>query len=211
MHPDVDQFLNKQYRWKEELIALREIVLESGLKEDFKWRQPCYTHEGVNILILGSFKASCMLSFFKGVLLTDQDQLLEFAGEHSQSAKLLRFRSVDEINRIKNKIQSFIKESIALETMGAKIPKGKAQEIPVPNELKDAWKQDKAFDKAFHMLTPGRQRAYLMFFTAAKQTETRLGRIQKYMPRIMDGKGINDCTCGLSQKMPACDGSHRMK
>jgi len=211
MHPDVDRFLEKEIRWKDELMALREIILESGLTEDYKWKQPCYTHEGVNILIIGSLKASCMISFFKGVLLADHDQLLEFAGENSQSAKLMRFRSTDEILRMKNKILGFIRESIALETMGAKIPKGSAPEIPVPDELMDLWKKDKTFDRAFHMLTPGRQRAYLMHFTAAKQSETRMSRIQKYMPRIMDGKGINDCTCGLSKKMPACDGSHRMK
>jgi uncharacterized protein YdeI (YjbR/CyaY-like superfamily) len=211
MHSDVDQFLEKQTRWKDELVALRNIMLESGLREEFKWKQPCYTHEGVNIVILGSFKASCVLSFFKGVLLNDQDQALEFAGEHSQSAKLLRFTSLDEILRQKNKILSFINESILLENMGAKITKGFAQEIAVPDELKEAWKKDKTFEKAFHLLTPGRQRAYLMFFSAAKQSETRMSRIKKYIPRIIDGKGINDCTCGLSKKMPACDGSHRFK
>jgi uncharacterized protein YdeI (YjbR/CyaY-like superfamily) len=211
MHPEVDRFLENEIRWKDELMALREIILESGLAEDYKWKQPCYTLEGVNVLIIGSLKASCMLSFFKGVLLADHDQLLEFAGENSQSAKLMRFRSTDEIFRLKNKILGFIRESIALETMGAKIPKGSAPEIPVPDELMELWKKDKSFDKAFHMLTPGRQRAYLMHFTAAKQSATRVSRIQKYIPRIMEGKGINDCTCGLSKKMPACDGSHRMK
>ena len=211
MHPEVDRFLENEIRWKDELIALREIILESGLTEDYKWKQPCYTLEGVNVLIIGSLKASCMLSFFKGVLLADHDQLLEFAGENSQSAKLMRFRSTDEIFRLKNTILGFIRESIALETMGAKVPKGSAPEISVPDELIELWKKDKSFDKAFHMLTPGRQRAYLMHFTAAKQSATRVSRIQKFMPRIMDGKGINDCTCGLSKKMPACDGSHRMK
>ena len=211
MHPSVDQFLEKETRWKEELSALREIVLSTGLTEEYKWKQPCYTHEGSNVLILGSFKASCVISFFKGALLNDKDGLLEFAGEHSQSAKLLRFTSVEEVVRLKHKILGFIKAAIELENMGVKVPKGSAPELLIPDELKEKWKKDNAFEKAFLSLSPGRQRAYLMFFTAAKQPATRMTRIEKYIPRILQGKGINDCVCGLSKKMPGCDGSHRFK
>jgi len=100
MHPDVDQFLEKETRWKQELIALREIMLEAGLNEEYKWKQPCYTYEGVNILIIGSLKSSFILSFFKGVLLKDPSQILEFAGENSQTAKLIRFKSASDIERL---------------------------------------------------------------------------------------------------------------
>lgn len=209
MHPDVDQFLEKETRWKQELIALREIILETGLTEDYKWRQPCYTQEGVNILILGSFKASCMLSFFKGVLLKDPSQLLEFAGENSQTAKLIRFTSISEIERLKPLILSYIKEAIMLEMMGVKVQKNESANPLVPIELNQTWDSNPEFKHAFQSLTPGRQRAYLMFFTAAKQSATRMDRIQKYIPRILEGKGINDCTCGLSKRMPGCDGSHK--
>lgn len=209
MHPEVDQYLEKEKNWKNELTLLREIVQESGLTEEFKWRQPCYTHLGSNIAILGSFKASCVISFFKGVLLRDEANHLQFAGENSQSAKLLRFTSVDEVLNFKSLIISYLKEAVQLEEMGAKVNMESTPIQPIPEELSIIWEQDKSFKKAFELLTPGRQRAYLMFFNAAKQSATKIDRIQKYISRIMDGKGINDCVCGLSKKMPGCDGSHK--
>jgi uncharacterized protein YdeI (YjbR/CyaY-like superfamily) len=209
MHPEVDRFLEKETKWKEELNALREIALHSGLTEELKWKQPCYTYLDNNILILGSFKASCVISFFKGGLLKDTSQILEFAGENSQSAKLIRFTSIKDINRLKPIVLAYIKEAVMLEEMGAKVQKNNSTSIPVPDELENIMSSHIEFKKAFQSLTPGRQRAYLMFFAAAKQSSTRIERIQKYMPRILDGKGINDCICGLSKKMPGCDGSHR--
>ena len=209
MHPDVDQFLEKEKNWKNEMKLLREILLESGLTEEFKWRQPCYTHMGNNIAILGSFKASCVVSFFKGVHLRDEAQILQFAGENSQTAKLLRFTSSSEIEKYKHLIISYLREAVLLEEMGVKAKTDPTPAQPIPDELLTIWQQDKPFKKAFDALTPGRQRAYLMFFNAAKQSATRTDRINKYIPRILDGKGINDCSCGLSKKMPGCDGSHK--
>jgi uncharacterized protein YdeI (YjbR/CyaY-like superfamily) len=210
MHPDVDQFLEKETRWKQELIALREIMLEAGLNEEYKWKQPCYTYEGVNILIIGSLKSSFILSFFKGVLLKDPSQILEFAGENSQTAKLIRFKSASDIERLKPVLNTYIKEAMLMELMGVKVPKSETAIPLVPVELNQAWDSHPQFKKAFQSLTPGRQRAYLLFFTAAKQSSTRSERIQKYMSRILEGKGINDCTCGLSKRMPGCDGSHKI-
>jgi uncharacterized protein YdeI (YjbR/CyaY-like superfamily) len=135
--------------------------------------------------------------------------MLEFPGENSQSAKLLRFTSIEDIKRLKPTILQYIREAIALEEMGAKVKTGEAPAQPLPEELLQAWKADKPFHQAFEALTPGRQRAYLMFFNAAKQSATRTERIGKYRSRILDGKGMNDCICGLSKKMPGCDGSHK--
>lgn len=210
MHPEVDQLIERESKWKPEIIMLREIVLESGLTEDFKWKQACYTHNGQNVIIIGSFKASCVLSFLKGVLLRDESQILEFPGENSQSAKLLRFTSVEDVKRSKPTILQYIREAIALEEMGAKVKTAETPTQPLPEELLQVWKADKIFKQAFEALTPGRQRAYLMFFNAAKQSATRIERIGKYRSRILDGKGMNDCICGLSKKMPGCDGSHKI-
>lgn len=209
MHPEVDQLMERETTWKKEMMLLREIVLESRLSEDFKWKQACYTFNGSNLVILGSFKSSCVVSFLKGVLLKDEAQLLEFAGENSQSAKLLRFTSIEEIIRLKPQILSFIREAIILEEMGAKVDTSTTPSQPVPEELVKCFESDNAFKEAFESLTTGRKRAYLMFFNAAKQSATKTDRINKYKSRILTGKGINDCVCGLSKKMPGCDGSHK--
>ena len=209
MHPEVDQLMERETTWKKEMMLLREIVLESRLIEDFKWKQACYTFNGSNVVILGSFKSSCVVSFLKGVLLKDEAQLLEFAGENSQSAKLLRFTSIEEITRLKPQILSFIREAIVLEEMGAKVDTSTTPSQPVPEELVTCFESDNAFKEAFESLTTGRKRAYLMFFNAAKQSATKTDRINKYKSRILTGKGINDCVCGLSKKMPGCDGSHK--
>ena len=209
MHPEVDQLIEKETNWKQEIMLLREIVNESALTEDYKWKQACYTYHGSNVVIIGSFKSSCVLSFLKGVLLKDEAQLLQFPGENSQSAKLLRFTSKEDIIRLKPQILSYIREAIALEEMGAKVDTSATPAQPIPDELNLIFDNDQSFRHAFESLTAGRQRAYLMFFNAAKQSATRTDRILKFRPRILDGKGMNDCICGLSKKMPGCDGSHK--
>jgi uncharacterized protein YdeI (YjbR/CyaY-like superfamily) len=209
MHPEVDQLMEIEKNWKQEMLLLREIVLESRLTEDFKWKQACYTFNGNNVIILGSFKSSCVISFLKGVLLKDESQLLQFPGENSQSAKLLRFTSSEEIIRLKPQILSYIREAIVLEEMGAKVDTSTTPSQPVPDELVNCFEADTNFKEAFESLTTGRQRAYLIFFNAAKQSATKTDRINKYKSRILSGKGINDCVCGLSKKMPGCDGSHK--
>lgn len=209
MNAVVDQFLASVKSGKEELGLLRKLLHESDLKEEFKWKQPCYTYNDKNIIILSSLKDHVMISFFKGALLDDKNDLLQKAGQHSQSARIIRFYSLDEVKKASKTIKALIKQAIKIEETGKQVEKDESFFIEKPSELVDQFKKDKEFDKAFHQLTPGRQRAYLMFFTAAKQTETRTSRIEKYKDRILKGFGFNDCVCGLSKRMPNCDGSHK--
>ena len=209
MNTAVDQFFDSLTFGKESLLLLRKLLHETVLLEEFKWKQPCYTHNGKNVIILAILKDHVVISFFKGALLADKENLLEKAGEHSQSARIIRFYSLDEVKKASTTIKSFIKQAINIEDTGKQVEKDKSFIIEKPQELVDQLTKDKQFDKAFHHLTPGRQRAYLMFFTAAKQTETRKARIEKYKDRILKGYGFNDCVCGLSKRMPNCDGSHK--
>ncbi len=209
MNPAVDAFMDTAKKWPQELKALRAILLQCNLTEELKWGAPCYTYAKSNILILHAFKAYCAIGFFKGALLEDPLGLLVKAGENSQLGKQFRFSGVAEINEQAKHIKSFIKAAIEIEQSGVKAPQQPSAEIAIPDELSAAFKDNAAFKSAFQKLTPGRQRAYLIFFTAPKQSATRATRIAKYVNQIMDGKGINDCTCGLSKKMPGCDGSHK--
>ncbi len=205
----VDEFLRTTEMWRAELTLLREIARECGLTEEWKWRQPCYSYEGRNILILGGLKQHCTLGFFKGALLQDYAEVLAKPGENTQSARVLRFRNTDEIGALTPVLKAYIHEAIELEKAGASVTFQKAEEFDVPEELVETFAQMPAFKDAFMALTPGRRRAYLLHFTAAKQSATRLARIEKNIDRIMDGFGLNDCTCGLSKRMPGCDGSHK--
>jgi uncharacterized protein YdeI (YjbR/CyaY-like superfamily) len=209
MKTDVDQFFDSLKSGKESLQLLRKILQETVLVEAFKRKQPCYTHKGKNVIILAGLKDHVVISFFKGALLDDKNALLQKAGENSQSARIIRFYNLDEVKNRMPQIKQLIKESIKVEDIGKQTEKDESFFIEKPSELIDLFKKDKKFDKAFHQLTPGRQRAYLMFFTAAKQTETRNSRIEKYKDRILKGFGFNDCVCGLSKRMPNCDGSHK--
>lgn len=208
MNMKVGSYISKLKTWKAEMEALRAILHEFPLTEELKWGKPCYTFENSNIIIIQGFKEYCGLLFFKGALLKDAKGLLVKPGENTQGGRLIKFKTVQEITKLKAPIKSYIKEAIEVEKLGLKIePMDK--ELVLPDELLAIFKKNAPFKKAFNALTPGRQRAYNMFFTAAKQSATRETRIEKYKKQILDGKGINDCTCGLSQKMPYCDGSHR--
>ena len=209
MNNSVDQFFTSLKSGKEELLLLRKLLLENELVEEFKWKQPCYTHNGKNVIILAALKDHVVISFFKGALLDDKNALLQKAGENSQSARIIRFYNLDEVKKRLTQINHLIKGSIQVEDSGKQAEKNESFFIEKPSELVNQFNKDKKFDKAFHQLTPGRQRAYLMFFTAAKQTETRTSRIEKYKDRILRGYGFNDCICGLSKRMPNCDGSHK--
>ena len=209
MNTSVDQFFDTLKSGKESLQLLRKILHETDLVEEFKWKQPCYTFNGKNVIILAALKDHVIISFFKGALLVDKNGLLQKAGEHSQSARIIRFYNLDEVKKWVPQIKKLIKESIKVEDRGKRAEKNESFFIEKPSELVDQFNKDKKFDKAFHQLTPGRQRSYLMFFTAAKQTETRISRIEKYKDRILRGYGFNDCICGLSKRMPNCDGSHK--
>lgn len=185
------------------------ILLNEGLKEEFKWGRPCYTYHKKNIAIIYDFKTSCGIGFFKGAMMKDPDGLLKKAGEHTQSSRIISFQDLDEIKKATPILKSYIQESIEIERSGRKLEKVNAQEIAFIRELQEKLDQDQQFKKAFTSLTPGRQRGYHIFFSAPKQSETRNARIEKYRERILKGFGMNDCTCGLSKKMPQCDGSHK--
>lgn len=207
MNQHVTQYISRAKLWKEELQAIREILLETELFEEFKWASPCYTHNKKNIVILAPFKEYFALGFFNGAHLADPKGLLVKPGEHSRAGRQLRLENVQDIIKKKSIIKKFIKESILAEAATATKPDAAAA-IEV-EELNVIFKKNAALKKAFESLTPGRQRGYLIFFSGAKQSETRIARIEKYTHQILCGKGLTDCTCGLSKRMPACDGSHK--
>lgn len=192
MKPTVEELIEKSKNWKEELTKIRSIVLDCGLTEEVKWYQPCYSFNGSNLIILGSFKDFCTLSFFKGVLLKDEYKILEFAGQNTQSAKIIKFTNLHQINELESVLKDYIKEMIALEISGAKVTFKTIKEQKLPEELEEIFSQDKHFEKAFKSLTPGRQRAYLLHFSSAKQSATRISRIEKLKPKIFEGKGLNE-------------------
>lgn len=207
MNQNVTQYISRAKLWKEELQAIREILLETELVEEFKWASPCYTHNNKNIVILAPFKEDFALGFFNGAHLTDPKGLLVKPGEHTRAGRQLRLENVQDIIKKKSMIKKFIKESLLVEAATATKPDA-APAIEV-EELNVTFKKNTALKKAFESLTPGRQRGYLIFFSGAKQSETRIARIEKYTHQILCGKGLTDCTCGLSKRMPACDGSHK--
>ena len=204
----VDEYFRNVKKFPKELIALREILNECGLSEELKWRNPCYTFKNNNIIILGEFKEYCALSFFKGVLLSDFENILNKPGENSQTVRIIRFKSLDEIIAVSPILKKYIFEAIEIETSGIKVERKESSNLLFTDELQNILDKSPQFKTAFESLTPGRQRGYNIFFSEPKQSKTRVARIEKYTQRIIMGKGLNDCTCGLSKRMPNCDGSH---
>jgi uncharacterized protein YdeI (YjbR/CyaY-like superfamily) len=192
MKPTVEELIEKSKNWREELTKLRSIVLSCGLTEEVKWYQPCYSFNGTNLIILGSFKEYCGMNFFKGVLLKDEKKILQKIGENTQSAKIVKFTNIQQINDLESTLKDYIKEMIELEKSGAKVTFKKIEEQKLPEELEEMFNQDKDFENAFKALTPGRQRAYLLHFSSAKQSSTRIARIEKAKPQIFAGKGLNE-------------------
>jgi uncharacterized protein YdeI (YjbR/CyaY-like superfamily) len=209
MNPKVDAFLLNAKKWREELTILRSIVMDSGLGEELKWGAPCYVHEQANVIIIHGFKDYFALMFFKGALMEDPQDLLRKPGENTQSGRQIRMTSMDEMLGQEEVLRAYIQNAIAVEKAGEKIVVKKTEEYPVPSELEESFAANSDLQQAFFGLTPGRQRAYLLHFAEAKQSATRKARIEKYTSRILKGKGILDCWCGLSKRMPACDGSHK--
>lgn len=181
----------KVHRWSEELIQLRRIVLDCGLQEAFKWSQPCYTFQGKNVLIVAAFKEYATLSFFKGALLKDPNDILVAPGKSSQSVRQVRFTNVQDIIDLEPVLKAYIQAAVGLETAGLKVPFNKNPE-PIPAELQNKLDADPAFSTAFTALTPGRQRGYILYFSAARQSQTRESRIEKYRQHILAGKGFHD-------------------
>ncbi|KAA5828091.1 hypothetical protein FPF71_04460 [Algibacter amylolyticus] len=209
MNPKVDKYLEHVKTWKSELELLRTIIISCGLSEDFKWRNPCYSFKGKNIVIIGGFKAFCSLSFFKGAILKDTEGILKKPGPNSRSTKLIPFTSTKEVIALEAILKRYIYEAIAIEEAGIQVKIDKTDELNYPEELKSEFLEKPEFETAFKELTKGRQRGYILHFTSAKQSKTRTSRILKCEARILKGFGFNDCTCGLSKRKPNCDGSHK--
>lgn len=186
----VDAFLNLAKTWQAEMRKLRSIVVGCGLDEDIKWGKPCFSVDGKNVAIIQPFKAHCALMFFKGALLDDAHGLLRSQGENTQSSLRLEFRSEAEIK--KAVIESYVKQAIAVERSGRKVDFKAKRELEPPEELGATLNKDRKLDEAFRALTPGRRRGYMLYFTAAKQSKTRIARIEKCIPAILAGKGLND-------------------
>ncbi len=200
MNPKVDNFISNAKKWQSEIIQLRTLLLECGLTEEFKWRNPCYSFQGNNVVLIGSFAAFCSLSFFKGTLLQDSNAVLSKPGENSQSMRFFKFHNLKEIIEQQSIIKAYIYEAIEIEKAGLKVILKSNSELELSEELQVALDKNPDLKTAFQALTPGRQRAYNIYFSASKQSKTRETRIEKYTQRILNGKGINDCTCGLSKK-----------
>lgn len=200
MNPKVDFYFSKEGQWQEEIKVLRTIILNCGLTEELKWGTPCYTFPGAmgssksNIVLIHVFKEYCALLFFKGALLHDAKNILIQQTENVQSARQMRFTDVKEIIKLKASIKAYIFEAIEVEKAGLKVAFKKTAAYAVPEEFKKrlAAKGSASLKKAFDALTPGRQRAYLLFFSAPKQSKTRESRIEKCVPQILNGKGLND-------------------
>jgi uncharacterized protein YdeI (YjbR/CyaY-like superfamily) len=191
MNPKADFYFNKG-KWEKELEQLRNIVLDCGLNEELKWGCPCYTFEKANIVLIHVFKDYCALLFFKGALLNDADGILIQQTKNVQSARQVRFTNVKEIVAKKAILKAYIYEAIELEKAGLKVKLKKTTAYEVPAELQKKLNKNTALKTAFNVLTPGRQRGYLLYFAAAKQSKTREARIEKSIPQILKGKGLND-------------------
>ncbi|MGV3585834.1 MAG: YdeI/OmpD-associated family protein [Adhaeribacter sp.] len=192
MNPKVDIFLSKAKKWREEMFLLREIVLDCNLNEEIKWMHPCYTYQNNNIVLIHGFKDYCALLFFKGVLMNDKAGLLIQQTENVQDRRQMRFTSLEEIVKLKSIIKDYVKEAIKIEQAGVKVTFKKTAEFNRPEEFEKLLQSDKEIELAFNGLTPGRQRGYLLYFSSAKQPKTRESRIEKYIPKILAGKGLND-------------------
>lgn len=205
LNPAIDQYLIegcmrcplggtdacKVLNWTEELEVLRKIILDCGLKEEHKWGVACYTFNGRNVLIMSAFKAYCSISFFKGSLLKDPEKLLVKPGPNSQAARLFKFTQKEEIPPLKASIEAYIQEAIEVEKAGLEVQFKKNPE-PIPEELVEIFEADPQLKSAFEALTPGRQRGYILHFSQPKRSETRTSRIEKCIPKILNGEGMHD-------------------
>lgn len=190
--PKVDAYFERQKDWREESQALRKIVLSCGLTEELKWGEPCYTVDKANVVIIHGFKEYCALLFFKGALMKDPNGILIRQTENVQGARQIRFTDLGEIGQMQDILTTYVREAVAVEKAGLKVEYRKTEEFPVPEEFQLRLDAEPTLKAAFEALTPGRQRAYLLNFAAPKQTKTREARIEKNVPRILEGKGLND-------------------
>ncbi|HEY8341552.1 MAG TPA: YdeI family protein [Calditerricola sp.] len=190
--PRVDAFLDRPSRWRDEFVTLRKILLDCPLAETVKWGWPCYTYEGKNVVLMHGFKDYCALLFFKGALLRDPHGLLVRQTERVRSARQIRFTSANQIAAMEQLLKAYVQEAIEIERVGLKVDLAQDAELPVPDELRRKFEETPALKAAFDALTPGRRRAYLFYFTEPKQSRTRAARIERCIPRILEGKGLRD-------------------
>ncbi len=192
MNPKVDFYFSKAKNWQEEIKKLRTIILDCHLTEELKWGVPCYTFEKSNIVLIHVFKEYCALLFFKGALLKDAHSILVQQTENVQAARQIRFTNVREIVRMKPTLKAYIYEAVEVEEAGLKVDLKKTSEFKIPEEFQNKLNENSALKTAFDALTPGRQRGYVLYFSAPKQSKTRESRIEKCMKLILKGKGLND-------------------
>jgi uncharacterized protein YdeI (YjbR/CyaY-like superfamily) len=192
MNPKVDWFFDKDSKWQKEYKKLRKIILDCGLTEELKWGCPCYTFEKKNIVLMHGFKEYCALLFFKGALLNNADGILIQQTKNVQSARQVRFTNLKEIVKIEKILKAYIYEAVEVERAGLKVKLKETKEFKIPEEFQKRLNENAALKKAFNALTPGRQRAYLFYFSQAKQSATREARVEKYLHKILEGKGLGD-------------------
>ncbi|MCE0523182.1 MAG: YdeI family protein [Methylacidiphilales bacterium] len=192
MNPKADSFFRETKQWREEFVALRAIVLDCGLTEEFKWMHPCYTLDYSNVVLIHGFKEYCALLFIKGALLKDAKGILIQQTKNVQAARQIRFTNVREIVKLKPTLKAYIKEAIEVEKTGLEVKYKKPSEFTIPEEFQKQLRENHALKTAFEALTPGRQRGYLLHFSAPKQSKTREARVEKCIPLIFDGMGLND-------------------
>lgn len=192
-NPKVDAFLKRQKTWTKEFVKLRRIILGCGLTEELKWGQPCYTDdEGRNVILMHGFKEYCAVLFPKGALLKDREHVLVQQTPNVQSARQIRFKSVQDVAKLEKTLKAYVREAVEVERAGLKVELKKTSDFPMPEELRVRLEKDRALKTAFGALTPGRQRGYLFYFSQAKQAKTRESRIEKCAPRILEGLGLDD-------------------
>jgi uncharacterized protein YdeI (YjbR/CyaY-like superfamily) len=192
MNPKCDFYFDKNEQWQKEIEKLRDIVLDCGLMEELKWGCPCYMYNDSNVVLIHVFKEYCAILFFKGALLNDPNGILVQQTENVQAARQMRFTNLKEIVKLEAAIKAYIYEAIEVEKAGLKVPLKQTKEFPMVEEFEVKLNKNKALKKAFESLTPGRQRAYLLHFSSAKLAKTREARVDKYIPQILAGKGIDD-------------------
>ena len=191
--PQVAKYIEGMRAWRAEFEALRPLLLRAGLGEEFKWYKPCYTHGGSNVVIFQAFKELCALLFFKGALLEDPDGALKQQGENTRSALRLEFRSVADVTAAKKTIAALVQDAIGVEQAGLTVPdRAPTDEEPYPKELGVVLQEDPVLRDAWRHLTPGRRRGWLLHFNGAKQSKTRVARIERATPRILEGFGMHD-------------------
>lgn len=191
-NPKVDWYFKKEEKWHEEVAKLRTIILECDLTEELKWGCPCYTYQKNNIVLIHVFKEYCAILFHKGVLLKDAEGILIQQTENVQSARQIRFTNLQEVIKLQDVIKAYVREAIEVEKSGLKVPFKKATEFAIADEFQARLEEDEELSTAFYALTPGRQRAYLLHFSAPKLAKTREDRVEKCIPQILAGKGLTD-------------------